>query len=108
MTGALEERFRSLLEIPLQWTFYYEGVVSHGLSAKQLQDLRNGWEEEDLREITQALNWAAEDEDLDVKSIMPHVPYSNAELRQYLRILGRQFDEKCREWFGRETNSERQ
>lgn len=33
---------------------------------------------------------------------MPHVQYSEKELQQYLDLLHRQFEQKCREWFGRE------
>lgn len=100
--NPLRERFRSLLEIPLQWTFYFDEVTSRGLSDKQLEDLRRAHGDEAFQELARALAWAVEDSGAGLGSIMPHVQYSEKELQQYLDLLHRQFEQKCREWFGRE------
>lgn len=87
-----EEEIRSTLTIPLYWTFHLLEDINQfsGFSSNQLQELRDGYSEEDLSDMVEALAWAKAHPDTDFSSMLPGLLYSNEALYRYLTILHQQ------------------
>lgn len=75
----------TFLKIPLHKLYYIHDIEQFsGLSKKEIDAMRNEYDESELLQISESVSWAVENKDYDFSSLLPNLSQSNEEIYTYL------------------------